>query len=331
MSDDRKKDHIKLALNSQTNINNKDFYYEPLLGAHPADEESVSVNFLGKKFTYPLWISSMTGGTEKAYKINKNLATIAGEFGFGMGLGSCRSLLESDQRIKDFDFKSLVGDQAFYINLGIAQVEQLIKSKSLTKITDLISKLQADGLIIHINPLQEWLQPEGDRIEIAPIESIKIIVNELDTNIIIKEVGQGFGPMSLESLMKLPIAAIDFSGFGGTNFSLIELNRHNAQEFDKDSSHNRLVSIGHTCSEMIEWTNSLLSSSNHYKCKDFIISGGIKNVLDGHAHQQKLNANSIIGMAASFLKHAEDLGALRDFAHMETQNYKLAKKLLRER
>ena len=326
MSENRKKDHIELAKVSQTQTPSSDFIYEPLLSPHPGQMD-LSLNFAGANLKAPMWISSMTGGTQRAQLINKNLTTIAGEFGFGMGLGSCRSLLESDERIKDFDFKHLIGDFPFYINLGIAQLEQLIEKNSVAKIQQLISKLHADGLVIHVNPLQEWFQPEGDRFKVSPIETIKSIVKRLDTKIIVKEVGQGFGPNSLKSLMELPIAAIELSGFGGTNFSLLELSRHNAQKSDNKWSKDKLVDVGHTCDQMINWINPLIEQEST-KCKQFIISGGIKCLLDGYSLQEKLKADSVIGMASAFLDYAEDLDKLREFVASELESYKIARSYL---
>lgn len=333
MTDDRKKDHIELALSSQTTKLETSLNYEPLFSPHPVKGTTSEFDFIGTKFLHPLWVSSMTGGTERAYEINKNLATIASEFGFGMGLGSCRSLLDSDDRIKDFDFKDILEDYPLYINLGIAQLEDLVLTNSTSKIERLIVKLRADGLIIHVNPMQEWFQPEGDRYRESPIKTIESIIERVQTNIIVKEVGQGFGPKSLESLIKLPIKAIELSGFGGTNFTLLEATRHsarhNAQEIDKDSSINRLIYSGNTTSQMIEWINEILDREDKLvKCREFIISGGIKCMLDGFSLQQGLKAKSVVGMASGLLKYAHDQSLLRDFVKSELGCYEFAKSYL---
>jgi isopentenyl-diphosphate delta-isomerase len=322
MSDKRKTDHIELAFSSKTTENNKDIYYEPILNAHPTTQLDLTQEFMGIEFKAPLWISSMTGGTQRANLINKNLAIVAGEFGFGMGLGSCRPLLESNDRFSDFNQREHLGDNAFFINLGVAQLEQMIEENKLPQVEKLISSLKADGLIIHVNPMQEWFQPEGDRFKQSPLKTIEIVSNFLSTKLIVKEVGQGFGPKSLECLMKLPLAAIELSGFGGTNFSLLELSRHNAQKLDKEGSNNSLIHMGHSCDEMINWINPLVNSGDDIKCKSFIISGGVSNIVDGYQLQNKLGAQSIIGMASSFLKHAEDIGQLREFVTMEIENLK---------
>ncbi|NNE29113.1 MAG: isopentenyl-diphosphate delta-isomerase, partial [Saprospiraceae bacterium] len=103
ISSSRKKDHIEMAFQSQVETGQLDrrFFYEPLLSGHPDPSEKLGMGFLGKKINAPLWVSSMTGGTKEAFVINRNLAKACNEFGFGMGLGSCRSLLYSDERLKD--------------------------------------------------------------------------------------------------------------------------------------------------------------------------------------------------------------------------------------
>ncbi|MDX5320202.1 MAG: isopentenyl-diphosphate delta-isomerase, partial [Bacteroidota bacterium] len=99
---DRKKDHIELAFASRLAADACDprFYYEPMLAPHPKKQAIVPTLFLGKMFRFPLWVSSMTGGTKEAGTINRNLAQAAKAFGFGMGLGSCRIILEDDTYLK---------------------------------------------------------------------------------------------------------------------------------------------------------------------------------------------------------------------------------------
>ena len=245
----------------------------------------------------------MTGGTEMAKTINTNLAKACGEYGMGMGLGSCRSLLESDKRIHDFDMRPLLNDQPLYANLGIAQIGELLASRKESLILELVKKLQADGLIIHVNPLQEWLQPEGDIYFESPLDMIKRII-DLDGNlkIIVKEVGQGMGPKSLKALYELPIQAIDFAAGGGTNFSKLEL--HRASE-DQKEKYAGLAQVGHSASEMVEMVNGLRDlHGDNFLCCETIISGGVTDYLDGYYLTQKLNGAAIYGQASGFLKHA---------------------------
>ena len=181
-AEERKKDHIELAFKSQIGVDRVDnrFYYEPLFAAHPSkDAPYDQFSFLGKTIQTPIWVSSMTGGTKMANTINHNLAKVCGEFGMGMGLGSCRALLYSDEYLKDFDVRYLITDSfPLYANLGIAQLEQLIAQNELYRIHQLLDKLQADGLIIHINPFQEWMQPEGDRYTKPPLETISSLLDK---------------------------------------------------------------------------------------------------------------------------------------------------------
>lgn len=305
MSEDRKADHIEIAL-TEGHIEQSNFglNYEPLLSAFP-EKEVVGTTFLGKYFAAPIWISSMTGGTKMARLINQNLARACQEFGIGMGLGSCRSILESNQRLSDFDIRSLMPDRALWANLGIAQVEQLILKNETEKIENLLDKLKCDGLIIHINPIQEWLQPEGDALVKSPLWTLEKLCTNKTYSLIVKEVGQGMGPRSLKALCELPLAAIELASFGGTNFADIELKR-------STSSNNSLVNAGHSALEMISWLNELAEGGQILP--EVIISGGIKNPLQAHALRSKLSTNSVVGLGATVLKHATgEYSQLRNF------------------
>jgi len=182
----RKRDHVDLAFQSQISVPDTRFYYEPMLSPHPQKGSLKLIPFLGKILKVPIWVSSMTGGTEKARTINGNLARACKDFGMGMGLGSCRQLLYSDEHLADFDVRGIMGEEApLFANLGIAQVEKLIAKKDFSLVRRLLDKLQADGLIIHVNPLQEWMQPEGDRFEKAPLETIQAALQLSDFPIIV--------------------------------------------------------------------------------------------------------------------------------------------------
>ncbi len=303
----RKESHLELAFKAQAGVQSLDqrFNYEPLFFSHPKSTDSWSHDFLGCKLDYPLWISSMTGGTEKAGLINKRLAQLCGKYKLGMGLGSCRPLLGSNERLADFSLRELMGDQPLLANLGIAQVEELQDQGRTNLIHELVTKLSANGLIIHINPLQEWLQPEGDRFKRSPIETIRRFLDDgVDYPVIIKEVGQGMGPLSLKALLELPIAGIEFGAYGGTNFSKLEGLRGEVSEEKL-----KFTQVGHTADEMVEILNALPTRK-----KEFIISGGVRSVLDGFALKQKMKSNALIGMAASFLGPAmESEAALEDY------------------
>jgi isopentenyl-diphosphate delta-isomerase len=314
---DRKKDHIELSLHAQTaaELNDSRFYYEPALSQHPADQEIKAVPFGNKTLSYPIWVSSMTGGTEKARTINENLARACREFGLGFGLGSCRKLIDHPEFLPDFDVRSLIGSELpLYANLGIAQVEQWLQTKQQDKIKKIVHLLKADGLIIHINPLQEFLQTEGDRFKAKPLDTIKKVLDEFSFPIIVKEVGQGMGPASLKALLELPLQALEFAAFGGTNFSVLELQR---KSNESDQMMTPLVAVGHTAEEMVQFCNEIADSSR-ILCRQLIISGGVKNFLDGFYFIQKSKIPAIYGQASSFLKYAmQDYDRLR--THIQSQ------------
>jgi isopentenyl-diphosphate delta-isomerase len=288
-----------------------------------------SFPFLGKQLRAPLWVSSMTGGTGYARIINQNLAKAAAEFGFGMGLGSCRGLLTSDEYLSDFDVRHLIGDDLpLYANLGVAQLEQLIDNNKTGLIVNLIDKLKADGLIIHVNPFQEWLQPEGDKFLYPPIDTIKRIIDLFPSlKIIVKEVGQGMGYQSLKTLFQLPIEAVDFAANGGTNFAKLELLRSDAQ---KQALYGQLANIGHSAAEMTLLTNKIVEELGpQCRCKEVIISGGIQDFLDGYYLINKSTLPAVYGQASAFLKHArEDYDTLRQYIHTHIEGIKLAKNYL---
>lgn len=327
--EDRKKDHIDLAFQSQTPIEALDnrFYYEPMLSAHPT-KGLKQFPFLGKTFRVPLWVSSMTGGTQLASKINRNLALVCKEFGFGMGLGSCRIILDDDSYLADFDMRPIIGDDLpLFANLGICQVEQLLKQNHEEKIIRLIGKLRADGLIVHVNPMQEWFQPEGDVLIYPPIDTIKRLLDRVNFPLIVKEVGQGIGPASLKALLKLPLAAIEFAAFGGTNFAKVELLR------DPGSSKELfepLSLIGMDVYQMLESVNRIFNLEKKIACKQIIISGGIKSFLDGYYLLERSLLPAVYGQASSFLKYARgDYDQLHDYVSQQLKGLEMAYAYLR--
>jgi isopentenyl-diphosphate delta-isomerase len=330
----RKRDHIDMAFRSQVLHAEVDgrFHYEPLLSAHPQPGSLQPFPFLGKTLRTPLWVSSMTGGTDWAHTINHNLARACAEFGMGMGLGSCRSLLFSDDTLEDFAVRHLIGpDLPLYANLGVAQLEQLIDKQELGRVMTLLGKLQADGLIIHVNPLQEWMQPEGDRFQRPPMETILTLLEKLpDVPLIVKEVGQGMGPASLRALLQLPLQAVDFAAAGGTNFAKLELLR---SEEAKAKTYGQLAQVGHTAAEMVQFTNQIATElGDQMRCRQIIISGGIGGFLDGFYLMKKLQVPSVYGQASGFLKHARgSYEELREYVAAQVRGLELAEAFLQVR
>jgi isopentenyl-diphosphate delta-isomerase len=324
MSAEKKKAHIDLALHSQTLRETLDrrFNYEPLLSAHPQDIRK-PFPFLGKTMRAPIWVSSMTGGTEAAMLINRNLARACREFGLGMGLGSCRILLEDNQFPEHFFLRKYIGDEVpFYANLGIVQIEKALENGTVGRIAEMVHNLEADGLFIHVNPLQEWLQPEGEILHHKPIDLIREFVGQVDFRVVVKEVGQGMGPGSLRQLMNLPIEAIEFAAFGGTNFAKLELHRSN-------SSIQQLLEpisfIGNDVNDMMDSVNAIYAENPKPAVNQLIISGGIRNFLDGYYFLRKSRIPAVYGQASMFLRFArEDYDTLRDYTMHQLRGLEIA-------
>lgn len=327
--EDRKRDHIEMAFDSSVAGEQLDhrFYYEPLLAGHPqSDPEPFS--FLNKTMRVPIWVSSMTGGTKWASKINENLARACGQFGMGMGLGSCRPLLDGRQHLEDFDVRKYIGaDAPLFANIGIAQIEEFYKEGNFNQMQDLMGQLQVDGLIVHINPLQEWLQPEGDRYFISPIVLLDWVLDQTDDPIIVKEVGHGFGKRSLEALLQRPIAAIDFGANGGTNFSKLEMMRSDEQT---KMIYEPISYVGHSSLDMLQMSNELVASlGDKVQCQSLIISGGVKTFLDGYFLTRNSQLPAIYGQAAAFLKHARgSYEELERYVEMQVRGLALAQQFL---
>lgn len=325
---DRKFEHIQLANAAQTQVSeiNQFFDYEPLFSTHPEDVD-LGLTFLDKKMKAPLWISSMTGGTGAAKIINQNLAQVTKEFGLGMALGSCRPLLDGSKDFSDFNLRPIIGDDLpFWANLGIAQLEDIIDRGKVNEIHAMLERLAADGLIIHLNPLQEWYQPEGDRYKRSPLETIERIIDS-QIPVIVKEVGQGMGPRSLKKLLELPLKGLELASFGGTNFSKLEKLREKGQSNSKPID---LMFVGHSALEMVNQINLLKTELGaSCLCNNIIISGGVTDTLYGHWLSERCQLTNVVGRAKAYLDHATSIDDLRNFVAGQIETLKMANSFLR--
>lgn len=320
----RKADHIELAFKSRVAAEQLDrrFYYEPLLAAHPEPGSLPRVAVAGGEFRAPIWVSSMTGGATMAGVINRNLARACAEFGMGMGLGSCRQLLYARTHFADFDVRDLMGpDRPLYANLGIAQLEKLLDEKAGDRIFELVDLLRADGLIIHVNPLQEAMQPEGDVFRRPPVETIQEILELGRLRLIVKEVGQGFGPASLRALLRLPLEALEFAAAGGANFARLELLRSDAQ---KQNVFGKIAAVGHSATEMMDFVCQIARSET-VRTRGLILSGGVSDFLDGYYLLRRAPLPAVYGQASGLLAHARgDYAELRAFLQAQIRGLELA-------
>lgn len=312
----RKSDHIDLAFLSQVSENDKRFIYEPALSGLDRGLFKSDINFGSQKLNAPLWISSMTGGAEKALLINTNLAKAARYFGLGMGLGSCRPILDPNSDCSDFKLRELIGDQPLFGNLGIAQLDELMIAEDSQSVITMLNRIDANGLIVHINPLQEWFQPEGDAYHNSPLDVVKWVLSWAKFPVIVKEVGQGMGPKSISELLQLPLLALDFGALGGTNFSFLENQR---REDLRKEEWKGAVKLGHTSYEMVQWVNEVYKNPNiQVRTENIIVSGGVKSFLDGYYFTQELKMPSIYAQASQMLKYALQ-GEKELFNYIESQ------------
>ncbi len=186
------------------------------------DAVDTCTTFLGRTLSAPFLISCMTGGTPAARRINRRLARVAQQAGFAMGLGSARALLEDPAHLASFDVRALAPDVPLLANLGAVQLNYGYTAERCAR---LVATLGADALVLHLNPLQEALQPEGDTRFAGLLTAIGDLVRALPVPVVVKEVGWGIGPHAVRALAAAGVAAIDVAGAGGTSWSEVERHR----------------------------------------------------------------------------------------------------------
>jgi isopentenyl-diphosphate delta-isomerase len=225
---DRKAEHIRINLAEDIGAKGVTTGFERYRFVHRAlpeiDLESVSLetSFLGRRLRAPLLFSCMTGGTARAHQINRTLAAAAQRHRVAMGLGSCRVLLEHPEVLPTFAVRDLCPDVPLLANLGAVQLNLGVGTANCRRIVDL---LQADALVLHLNPLQEALQPEGDTRFAGLLGRIETLCASLEIPVIVKEVGWGIAPDLVTALFDAGVSAVDVSGAGGTSWSEVERHR----------------------------------------------------------------------------------------------------------
>ena len=307
----RKRDGIEIPLNNDVQAKTTSTYLEYVKLIHNAlpeldyDEIDISTTFLKRKFSAPIIIDSMTGGAPEAAKINGRLGELAEKYGFAMGLGSQRAGLESKELAETYSIARKNAPSAFLIaNIGGAQLAKGLTIDNIKKIIDMI---QADALIIHLNPLQELIQPEGEPKYKGVFSKISEISGSLDVPVIVKEVGAG---ISKEVAVKLEVAgvsAINVAGAGGTSWAGVEKLR-------AETSNNDLkIHLGEIFWDWgIPTATSLIEVKKTVKVP-IIASGGLRNGME-MAKCIVLGA-SMCAMAYPFLlKAAESKEQLFNFA-----------------
>ena len=196
------------------------------------DQVRTDLTLFGRRLAAPLLISSMTGGTAEGARINRRLAAAAQATGIALGVGSQRAALEDPTAAATFRVRAVAPDVLLFANLGAVQLNYGYGVEHCRRAVDMI---EADALILHLNPLQEALQPEGDTNFAGLLRKIEQVVRALDVPVVVKEVGWGLSPADARRLVEVGVAALDIAGAGGTSWSQVEMHRA------PDAHHRRLA------------------------------------------------------------------------------------------
>ncbi|MBC8129133.1 MAG: type 2 isopentenyl-diphosphate Delta-isomerase [Rhizobiaceae bacterium] len=226
---ERKTDHLDIVLAPKLASKRVDAGFDAIRFEHCALPEldvsdiDLSATFVGRRLRAPLLISSMTGGPERSARINAHLAEAAQELRIALGVGSQRIALEGRaQGGLDGSLRRLAPDIALLANIGAAQ---LVLGYGLEEARRAVDMIEADALIVHLNPLQEAVQAGGDRSWRGVLDAIETLVRELGCPIVVKEVGAGLSANVARRLMEAGVSVIDVAGAGGTSWSAVEAER----------------------------------------------------------------------------------------------------------
>jgi len=294
----RKADHIQINLKKDvssaltTGLENYRFIHEALPEMSLADVD-MSQTLFGKRQPVPVLVSSMTGGTVEAARLNRNLALAAQEIGLAMGVGSQRAAIKDPDLADTFKVRAYAPDILLFANLGAVQLNT---GYSIAECRQAVEMIEADALILHLNPLQEALQPEGDTDFSQLAEKIHQVCQNLPVPVIVKEVGWGLSVDATQILFDAGVSAIDVAGAGGTSWSQVEMHRI--------SDSYRAETAGAFIGWGIPTVKSISNVRSVFKDLPVFASGGLRNGID-IAKCLALGA-SLGGMAGIFLKAADE-------------------------
>ena len=297
----RKADHIRINLEEDVNFDKtttgleKYFFMHQALPEIDLDAVQTATTLFGKTVPRPLLVSSMTGGTAEARQINRTLAAGAQAAGMAMGLGSMRAAIEDPALAASYNVRDVAPDILLFANLGAVQLNY---GYGIDQCRRAVAMSTADALILHFNPLQEAVQPEGDGDFSNLYPKVEAICRQLEVPVIAKEVGWGFSADTARRLRDAGVAAIDVAGAGGTSWSQVEMYRAPTARFAR------------VAGAFIDWGIPTAVSLRycHEAAPDIPIfaSGGIKNGIDV-AKCIALGA-TLVGFAGAFLRAADENG-----------------------
>ena len=290
----RKADHIKINLEQDvrsgitTGLEKFQFVHEALPELN-LDEVDTTLSLFGKKLRAPILISSMTGGTDEAETINLRLAEAAQAEGIAMGLGSQRAAIEHPERASTFQVRKVAPDILLLANLGAIQLNY---GYGLEQCQRAVYMIEADALILHLNPLQEAVQEGGDLNWKGLAKKIEAVCKKIGVPVIAKEVGWGISKKTTKLLLECGVSAIDVAGAGGTSWSQVEMYRAPDEFIRKLAA--SFVGWGIPTAESIQIVRKAAPEMTIFA------SGGIKDGID-IAKCVALGA-SLGGMAGQILK-----------------------------
>lgn len=271
----RKQDHIRIALSQEAQANGQSGL-EQIQLIHEAlpeidfEEISIATDFFGKNVAAPLFISSMTAGHRDGVKINVQLARIAAQRNWPMGVGSQRRELSDPGAVAEW--KALRRECPRAILLGNLGVAQIIRSKP-EEVQRLIDGLEADAFFIHVNALQECLQGEGNPQFKGGLKAIEQMVKSVTVPIIVKETGCGFSKETIRRLQETGVAAIDVAGLGGTHWGRVEGFRSEKGQLLYEAAQT-FANWGLSTVQSVLWGQEVAK-----RCQIWA-SGGVRNGLD---------------------------------------------------
>ena len=292
----RKSDHIRINLEEDvssglsTGLETYRFVHEAL---PEVDLEQVDLrtSLFGKNLRAPILISSMTGGTDRAGAINLALAEAAQSCGVAMGVGSQRAALENAELVASFQVRRSAPDILLLANLGAVQLNYGYTAEDCKRAVEMI---EADGLILHLNSMQEAIQPEGDTRFSGLAERIAEVCRALPVPVVAKEVGWGISERSARLLAEAGVAAIDVAGAGGTSWTQVEMYRLQNQTRRRMAAAFR--DWGIPTSELIQMVRRAVPGM------PILASGGLR---DGVDIAKCIAFGAVLGgMAGPFLKAA---------------------------
>jgi isopentenyl-diphosphate Delta-isomerase len=295
----RKADHLRICLEEDVQFHKQTNGLESYRFTHcclpeiDLDEIDLTIFFSNKKLGAPILISSMTGGTEIAKTINYRLAEVAQTYRLAMGVGSQRIAVEKPDLAHTFAVRSIAPDILLFANLGAVQLNYTYGYEQCLRVVEI---LEADALILHLNPLQECIQPNGDTNFKGLLDKINKVCTNLSIPVIAKEVGNGISGSMAKKLIEAGVSAIDVAGAGGTSWARVESER--AETKLQRSLGNTFADWGLSTAECI------VQIRDRYPDIPLIASGGLRNGLE-IAKAIALGAD-LAGLAFPFLQAASE-------------------------